>query len=200
MQHQSYFEHPAEEALERFLLRRSPEDELELVETHVLACESCIKRLETMELQIEALKIALKKEQETVKARDRKSWFSSFLFPTLSWAGAAAGIALCVSLSRPADVSLSAYRGIESTAAPQFRPLHFHLNATDVNGPVTVEVVNATNGAQVWKGNSTVANERANVDVPRIAHRGSYLLRLYTPGSSGNTGGELLREFAFTVK
>ena len=54
-----YLEHPSEEALERFLLNRSEESEVEILETHVLACESCITRLETLESDLITLKTAL---------------------------------------------------------------------------------------------------------------------------------------------
>ena len=52
-------EHPSEEALERFLLNHSPEEELESVETHILVCGYCVEQLETLETQIAAARIAL---------------------------------------------------------------------------------------------------------------------------------------------
>ena len=41
-----YLDHPNEEALERFLRNEVQESELETIETHILACESCVTRLE----------------------------------------------------------------------------------------------------------------------------------------------------------
>jgi|SRR5579875_1027896 len=201
MQH-PYFEHPAEEVLERFLLHHSPEDELEMVETHMLACEACVKRLELLELQISALKLAIQEVDSAPEQRlvvKRKPWYSAFFLPALSWAGAAAGIALCVAMLRPADVTLSANRGAETALVPEWRNIHFHLNAPDLNdGPVGVQVVNIE-GRQVWKGEGKVSHEQANVSIPRIQHRGNYLLRLYSPGKTG-PDGELLREFSFSIK
>jgi anti-sigma factor RsiW len=52
-------DHPSEDSLERFLLNRCEVDELEIVETHIFACEACVTRLETLELTIEATKLAL---------------------------------------------------------------------------------------------------------------------------------------------
>ncbi len=89
----SYLEHPNEETLERFLLHRSGDQELEVVETHILACESCITRLETLELQITDLKTALASSEEQRIQNElnpkRSSWRSWFSTPNLSWAGAA---------------------------------------------------------------------------------------------------------------
>ncbi len=58
-----YIDHPTEEALERFLLHHSEEQELEIVETHILACESCVSRLESLESDIAASKLALRQFQ-----------------------------------------------------------------------------------------------------------------------------------------
>ncbi|MBV8864552.1 MAG: hypothetical protein JO210_04035 [Acidobacteriaceae bacterium] len=97
-----YLDHPNEEALERFLLQRSEESELEVLETHILACETCITRLETLELQIANLKAALAtaEEQAIQKElnRERFSWKSWFTVSSLSWAGAACA-ALAVGLA-----------------------------------------------------------------------------------------------------
>ncbi len=96
-------EHPNEDALERFLLHRSGDDEVEVLETHILACESCITRLETLELQITDLKAALGAAEQERIAKEaspakeaRRKWFT---LPTLSWAGAAcAALAVCLTV------------------------------------------------------------------------------------------------------
>ena len=81
-------EHPNEEALERFLLHRSGDEEIEVLETHILACESCITRLETLELQINDLTVALRAaEQERIAKQAspaKEPWKSWFTLPTLS--------------------------------------------------------------------------------------------------------------------
>ena len=89
----TYFDHPNEEALERFLLQRSDENELEVLETHILACEVCITRLETLELQITNLKAALVTAEEQRIQKElhsaRSSWKSWFRVPLLivGWGG-----------------------------------------------------------------------------------------------------------------
>ena len=95
-----YLEHPNEEALERFLLNRSGDQELEVLETHILACESCVTRLESLELELAHLKESLTfaEEQRIEKAlHPSKTWKDWFSLPNLSWAGAACA-ALAVGL------------------------------------------------------------------------------------------------------
>jgi hypothetical protein len=55
----SYFAHPEDESLERFLLRVSDCQEVELVETHILACEACIGRVKALGVEIAAIRRAL---------------------------------------------------------------------------------------------------------------------------------------------
>ena len=227
-----YLDHPNEEALERFLLQRSDENELEVLETHILACEVCITRLETLELQITNLKAALVTAEEQRIQKElhsaRSSWKSWFRVPSLSWAGAACA-ALAVGLAvvphytqhnlqlstvksnevaegdlsacrgaDSSDASLATCRGMETATLPQRRPLDLRLDTTDIpQGPVDVQVVNGA-GADVWQGQTTVSNERAEVRLPEISQPGTYFLRFYAPSASAEH--ELLREFRFEVK
>lgn len=203
-------DHPAEEELERFLLRQSHEEELEQVETHILACETCVARLEALETQIAVMKVALAQsqaERATAPAEGEHSWRNRFTIPRLAWAGGAAvlalGIALIPQFSRvpvPADVNLSAYRGSQVAMVPANRPLHIRLNTSDLaEGPVSVEIVDNL-GAAIWKGSATVQYDRADITLPGgIRNTGAHFLRLYLP-SRGRTNGDLLREFAFVVQ
>ncbi len=207
----SYLNHPAEEALERFLLHQCPDEELEAVETHILACDGCVSRLESLETQIAVTKIALRElERESaiaVAARQHRSWKTWFTVPNLSWAGAAAalvagGLIVTPQLMRHtapvAEVNLSAYRGLETGKVPEGRPLHVRFNAAGLPpGPVTVQLVDET-GAELWKGVGTVREDKAEITAPKIAHEGAYLFRLYSAGNGQQS--ELLREFAFQVK
>ena len=194
-------DHPSEDALERFLMHRSETQEVELVETHILGCDSCVSRLESIEIQIAATKLALsdlhqeKVAEQYAKERNlRRSFFSA---QKLSWASGIAAlalVALSTSLLTPAQVNLAAYRGSEATIVPEWRPLHIHLNAENLPGEtVGVQVVNAE-GDEVWQGASSINNQGVNVKIPRLTRSGSYLLRLYSPSK------DLLREFAFQAK
>src|SRR5205823_12460915 len=133
MQH---LEHPTEEALERFLLHQSEEPEIALVETHILACESCVDRLEALEMQIAATRIALAELQRDSHAKqatsEKRSWRGWFGIGGLSFAGAAACAVLAIALFTPAQVQLSAYRGTETSSVPEWRPLHMHLQTADI--------------------------------------------------------------------
>lgn len=222
-------EHPTEEALERFLLDRSEDQELEVLETHLLACESCVTRLEALELQLSDLKTALvgfeqdriRKESQPAAAR-WKSWIS---IPNLSWAGAACAALIVgltitptylhrktstgvgsteqiaatdLSVCSGPDVTLSSCRDMETTTLPVRQPLYLRLDTTDIPaGAVDVEVVSGT-GAKVWNGQTEVKNERAAVQLPRIAEPGPYFLRFYA--RSAQPDRQLLREFRFELK
>jgi hypothetical protein len=194
-----YSDHPDEEALERFLLQQCSEEELELVETHVLACESCVTQLESLELDIAATKMALERLEagppRKQMAKAASAWKSWFTIPRLSLAGGAAALACgAILLSVPHDVALTAYRGTESAIVSEWRPLHLHLNAADLSeGPVQVELVDRL-GSQLWKGPSAVRRDTIDVHLPRIKQSGTHFLRLYNPQ------GDLLREYAFQVK
>jgi hypothetical protein len=204
-----YREHPSEEALERFLLNTSSEEELETLETHVLACEQCVDQLETLEIQIAATRLALRK-LETEQALERSvsqpsRWRGWFTIPKLSFASAVAAMAIgVISFSIPRDVSITAYRGAETAIVSEGRPLHMHLNAAGLApGSIEVELAD-NNGSIVWKGTSSVRrdtkdHDTVDVNLPRITKSGPHFLRLYSMPQAG-TEGSLLREFALEAK
>lgn len=199
----SYFDHVSIDVLERFVLHRSCEEEVELVETHILACESCVSALENLESEIAATKLALEQitreqAQKTLAAQARKSaWRSWFTVPTLSWAGAGlAACALCLVTFMPATVDLKANRGTETTVVPEWR--NTHLNLLDEGlpvGPLSVEVANAT-GSVIWSGTTISESGQVKLALPRMTRGGHYYVRLYT----SNSEHELLSEFPFEVK
>jgi anti-sigma factor RsiW len=206
----SYLDHPSEESLERFLLHHAQEDELERVETHILSCEACVTRLEELEIQLAAVKLALHEVSQELKpaaAKERRFRSDWFTFRTLSWASAVAVLALTVTVAprfvsrAPAavDVSLSATRGSSGSAVPLGKALHLHLSAPDIaSGPVQVVMVDG-NGSEVWRGAANAQDDRVNVAVPRLDQPGAHFLRLYAM-STNNKPGDLLREFPFDVK
>ncbi len=205
---QDFYEHPTEDAMERFLLHQSGEEELDAIETHILACEPCVSRMEELEGYVATTKLALQElrleaAQKAAKAETRQSWFSP---RKLSFAGAAAALVLAMTLvprlnhgGPAAEVSLSAYRGTETALVPEGRRLHVRLNANDLaDGPVTVEVVDAQ-GAEIWKGAAAVHQELAEVNVPQIKKSGAHFIRMYR-AFGGDPEGDLLREFPVRVK
>ena len=55
-----YSPHPSDDALELFLLHALKGEELVRLEGHILCCEPCIFRLEDIEIELAAKKLALK--------------------------------------------------------------------------------------------------------------------------------------------
>jgi hypothetical protein len=200
-----YSDHPSEEALESFLLNRLPEAELEIVETHILACEFCVEQLENLEILIAATKTATiepaaKQTHLRFAKASLNNWKEQFSFFRLSLAGAFSAMTIgAILISVPREVSLSAYRGRETPIVASWRPVRLNLNATDLaEGPVVVELVD-NNGASVWKGPSKVRNDEVKVTLPRITTRGPHFVRLYNPAQN-DASSQLLREFTFEVK
>jgi hypothetical protein len=206
---QPELQHPTEDTLENFLLHRMQEEELETTETHILACDSCVARLEVMEIQLEATKMALAEfHKETVEkkyaaaaAKDtRWAWLK---LPTLSLAGAGAALAIALTIAprfTPVERSVNAVMGSEVTVIPANRPLLLHLNAKDLpEEKVAVQVVSA-DGNEVWKGDSTIHNSTVDTKLPKFHDKGNYLVRLYSVANSSSTEASLLREFSFAVE
>src|SRR5437764_11623841 len=148
---QPQIQHPTEETLEKFLLHRMQEGELEATETHILACDSCVARLEAMEIQLEATKIALAElhkeavEKNYTSAKNpRWAWLK---VPTLSLAGAGAALAIALGIIpqfTTVERNVSAVMGSEVTSIPAGRQLLLHLNAKDLpEEKVSVQVVSA---------------------------------------------------------
>jgi hypothetical protein len=200
----SYFDHLSVDVLERFILHRSSEQEAELVETHMLACESCVNALENLELEISATKLALEqmaaeRPQRTFELEPRKAtiWKNWFSFATLSWAGAGlATCALCLFVFVPANIELKADRGVTSVIVPEWRNARVRFVDEGLpTGPLRAEVVNET-GTVIWSGDAQDEPGAVNLRLPRMTKAGHYYARLYTAGSDH----ELLSEFPFEVK
>ncbi len=207
----SYLDHPAEEALERFLLHQCPDEELETIETHILGCGSCVSRLEALETEVASLRMGFEELQRqqaaAVAAKQHRSWKTWFTVPNLAWAGAAGAVVIGLAVTPQflrhtaplAEVSLVSYRGSEVTSVPEGRRLHVHLNAADLpEGAAIVELVNDT-GAQLWHRAAQIRQDEADVVAPQINQPGSYFVRIYTAGQ-GNRPGQMLREFALQAK
>lgn len=209
MQNTSLLEHPAEEALERYLLHQSSESELETVETHFMACDNCVARLEQVEFQISATKLALQQLHLEKVAKSfarqearRNSWLS---VPKLSLAGGLAMVAVALSVlpglhhdAKPAvDVQLTAYRGVESRVVPKDRALHLTLNASGLAGDLASVTLVDSNGVEIWKDTAApIRNNLVTVNVPQIHSTGTHFFRLYQPGQLSDQ----LREFSVIIE
>jgi hypothetical protein len=205
------FDHPTDEMLERLLLHRSQNSEREVLESHMLACPSCLVRVEDLQDQITATKLALQKIKTKRAARAAssaqlarlKQLAPPILLSSLALAVLTVGLFLIPHGVQEngsiAKVSLSVYRDSEHAVLPQGRPAHVTIDAADVpDGPVLIEIVNPL-GAEIWRGHATVFREKAEILAPPITHIGVYLLRLYPPGTRQEKS-EILTEFVFHVK
>jgi hypothetical protein len=200
-----YHEHPNEEALERFILNMSPEQELDILEPHILACGKCVEQLETLEIEIAATRLALRQLLATElilqkSAQGHRRWTWWLAFPKWSFVtGGALAAAAVVLFWIPRDVTLTAYRGVETAIVSQGWRLNMHLNGQGLApGPVAVQLADHS-GAIVWSGTSIVRDSTVNVAIPRLTKSGSYYLRLYSLPYTGS-GGDLLREFALEAR
>ena len=203
-----YADHPTNDVLEEYLLGSLPEHDLEALEAHVLACDACVVRLELLDTDVSAIKLALRdlSNQDSSKWRPYAiSVWNRLSPPPLAWATIAASLVLCASLPRIAqhraarpEVALHAYRGSEVTVVPIHQSAILAADAIGLpSDKFSVQVVNP-DGREIWTGWTSVRNNRANVALPAL-NAGTYLLRFYGRVSS-STNAALLREFAFEVR
>jgi len=127
-------------------------------------------------------------------------WRAWFTIPKLSFATAGLAMAAgAILFSIPRDVSMTAYRGVETAIVPEGHPLHMHLNAAGLPpGPIVVELADRR-GSIVWQGTSFIRHDAVDVKLPRVLKSGPHFLRLYSASMDG-TEPSLLREFAFEAR
>lgn len=200
--HHTSFDHPPVEVLERLVLRHCTPDETEIIETHMLACESCQSALENLEFDIAAMKLVLADHARQTELRpaalQQPKWRSWFTVPVLSWAGASlAACAFCLVAFVPVNVNLAAERGIEQTSvAPEWRRVNLNLEGASLPaGKLRAEIVSET-GAHVWSGEADNLDGRVHVRGLRMTQTGHFLARVYSSAS----GTDLLAEYPFEVK
>jgi hypothetical protein len=206
--------HPTEDALERFVMRKSADLELEVVESHVIGCQDCLDRVSELEIFVQACRDALPvfRQEHALKPAKASAakWFRELIpqLPKWSWAPALAVVALLgvilPNLHQPTgsrfDAILRASRGIEtSPVLPRRTVIRLHLDAIDLPaGLVDVEVVDAE-GLLVWSGSSAAQADQVTAETPRL-ESGTYFARLYPMPDGHVDRTRLLREFAFQVK
>ncbi len=198
----AYLDHPTEDALERYLLHTATETELETIETHFMACEACVTRLEALTEEVAVIKTALSNLQsKKAPAISPSFWRKWFTIPNLSFAGAAAAVILAVTAAPkfiPAPITLSAHRDSNVALVPGGRPLSIDLKGDLPDGVANIEVLKGT-GQSVWSGTAVDHNDEARVSVPRLKEKGIYFIRLYAPAQPGQDR-QLVQEFQIEVK
>jgi anti-sigma factor RsiW len=215
-------EHTSEELLERYLAKRGSESEVEVVETHLLICESCRVRLDELEDYKSVMRqgfalLASQPEQLPARAgfRGLPAWvlprwsmnWSPRWLPNWSLLPPAAVLALAFILVAPAirrpagtvDITLTAERGSKTAAVdlPAGSTLQLHLDATGLpDGQVSVEILDST-GTAINEQQVTRSNELA-IGVQHLAS-GIYYARIYSGKKRHVDSGQLLREFVFQI-
>jgi hypothetical protein len=214
-------EHVSEMLLERYLTQQGSESEVEVVETHLLICDSCRGRLD----ELEDYRSVVRQGFALLASQPQKSkapgWFRRLPAWSLpgSWPRwsprdwllipAAAMLALAAFLVVPAmrreagpvDVSLTSERGGETqlVGAPQGRNLQLRLDSSGLpDGQVWVEIVDS-NGNAITEQQALARSNQATIRVANLAS-GVYYARIYSSKGGHLDSDRLLREFAFQVR
>jgi len=214
-------EHVSERLLERYLAQQGSESEVEVVETHLLICDSCRGRLD----ELEDYRSVVRQGFALLASQPQKSkapgWFRGLPAWSLpgSWPPwsqrdwllipAAAMLALAAFLVVPAmrreagpvDVSLTSERGGETqlVGAPQGRNLQLRLDSSGLpDGQVWVEIVD-NNGNAITEQQALARSNQATIRVANLAS-GVYYARIYSSKGGHLDSDRLLREFAFQVR
>lgn len=198
-------DHVPEEELEQYCLGSLVETRCARLEEHLLLCETCRDRLTETENYIAAMRQAGRQsgkqhaEQSAagiVAGRARREWWPGHLVPAFVitallvvcaavWSGRHPGIPAPL----PFAVELTAVRGSAPAQAPAGRPLLLELDLTGLSDvqPLTGQVVDG------WGGRRAEFPVAAQVRLKALPP-GGYFVRIH------KTSGELLREYALTVK
>jgi len=174
--------------------------ELAEFEEHLLVCESCQDRLadeDSFTRGVRQAATALGHARTVVR------------FRKLAWAFglAAMGLAVCGgiewrsvrrSTDPPAVILLRTTRGSEDpalAAAHAGKPLTLVLDSTDLQpfSAYRLEIVDAA-GRPAFQSSEALLADKLQASLPQGLPAGAYFVRLYNPA------GELLREYALTVR
>jgi hypothetical protein len=194
--------HATDEVLERYSMDRLAGPELVEFEEHLLVCNFCQDRLadeDRIGQRIRAGGAGFKPARAAAQLR----------FPKLAWAFGLIAVGLAVfagigwlsfdrSETPPALVLLQATRGAENptlAAAPAGKPLTLVLDLTDLRqfAQYRWEIVDAA-GRALRQSTAAPSGGKLLATLANGLAAGGYFVRLYAPG------GELLREYALTVR
>jgi hypothetical protein len=190
--------HWEEDDLERYVMQQLPEAEAEVLELHLLVCESCRERLTETEDYVRSFEEASRRMRAREQEAPRWSWLTGW--PRLAWAGALAGVIVAViflagypwsAAVNPVAVVLQASRSAEvSAVAPAGTPLVLQpdFSGLPVSETYMLEVV-AADGSRIWQGSIAA---RASAAIPP-QKAGLYFVRI------SSSSQQLLREYGLRV-
>jgi hypothetical protein len=207
-----------EQEIEGFIFNRLSGVTREVIEEHLLACQSCLSRVEQEEEYVKAVKTAAREmEREDLEraysgekpARGLSGWLeraARWFGPGKQriWAVALASVAIAGSgvlfryhADRQAgqDVELVLYRGAHGAVEAKAQvPLRLSLNVEDLpDAGYRLELV-AGSGAVAASGEAAPTRGRLLWNVGKGFSPGTYWVRLR------GSGGELVREFGLTLR
>ena len=204
----SFSSHVSEQLLERYVLRQLAEEQLAIVEEHLLICPACQDHLDQVDEYIQAVKLA------AVEVRERKGggagWLSDLgRVPVAARLGAATLVIVAMALVIPwqrrnipdHEVILEATRGAGTIPQAEARTggsLVLKIDVSEIvrSGGYQVSVVNSA-GREVWGGGAQANHNQLSVAVPVKLSVGRYWIRLFDTSSQPPT---LLREYGLELR
>jgi hypothetical protein len=203
--------HGTDDQLELYARGKLPGPDVVVLEEHLLACASCVERLEETEQWMLAAREILSEAPKPETVAGWRSW------PLLAWNSAAwfrqpvfgmamATLALAVGavvflngrarLPPVATLELAAIRGEMPTVVPT-REIDLILTDAPIEGVGRIQVVDA-NGTPEWDGTAAVEAHRVEVKIQRNLKVGTHFVRLY--GQDGDNKDAMLHEYGFRVQ
>ena len=206
--------HAPEECLERYSMHRLTEEESESLEDHLMFCDWCQEKLESVESFHLVVRVASRRvRQEDLKSPARSTFWSRFprfsvsnlfgadrprnWFALPATAAAMACLALFIMVPQSQEVSyqqvrLESFRGSAVSSVDSTKPLELALNLDGLpqSPAYRVEIVNAAGVTYA----TALAEPQGRALTVRIKNKlspGQYWVRLYIPGAN-----ELLQEFS----
>jgi hypothetical protein len=202
--------HVGEERLEAYATNSLAEDEVAVVEEHLLICSTCQDRLDAVEHYLRAMEGAAKR----IRAEESRALVPGVWERVLTWVRrpiAAGGLAVAgvtvaglILLIRPhlreqpgapVDIELQAVRGATFQTAQAGHALHLHLDGRGVPEmrPFQIEIVDEE-GAKIWRGSGTASDSVILANVDQSFKPGTYFVRLLKEGS------DPIREYQLLVQ
>jgi methionine-rich copper-binding protein CopC len=197
--------HLSEEAIEKYILGRMAEPEVDALEQHLLLCEFCRDQVQKSEAFVQAFRSVAPHVQSVPPSIWDRIRAVVALHPGPVWtvASALAAIMLVFTLiptgSRSVQhVDLSTARGTDASA-PHARAkttidLQIDLSELPAASLYTIELVDA-NGTVIANYTSEAKSSKLTIPVTKPLAPGQYWVRIY--GNSLKT--ELLREYGLKV-
>ena len=202
----SFSSHVSEQLLERYVLHQLAEDELAVVEEHLLVCPACQDQLRQVDEYIQAVKLA------AGELRERKGggpgWLSD-LSRVAAGVGAATIVIVALALVIPwqrhnvpdHEVILEAARGagtIPQAEARNSGSLVLKMDVSEIArfGGYQVSVVNS-GGREVWRAGAQADHNQLSVAIPVKLPAGRYWIRLFDTSPQPPT---LLREYGLELR